>query len=232
MLRLKMLIGFGAAALAISALLITKGKSMPAPDNPPAKPSSVEKATFGAGCFWCSEAVFLQLKGVKSVVSGYSGGSAKNPTYQQVCDGTTGHAEVIQVTYDPSVITFPELLEVFWQTHDPTTKNRQGNDIGSQYRSAIFYHSDEQRRLAEEYKRSSTRRALSAPIGDGNHGVQRALPRRGLPPELFRAQPEPGVLQRRHSAEARQAEESLCGQTQDRPAEVTPKIARKAARAA
>jgi peptide-methionine (S)-S-oxide reductase len=138
---------------------------MTAPDSPPAKPASVEKATFGAGCFWCSEAVFLQLKGVKSVVSGYSGGHAKSPTYEQVCSGTTGHAEVIQVTYDPSVISFPELLEVFWKTHDPTTKNRQGNDIGTQYRSAIFYHTDEQRRLAEEYKKKlDASGAFRAPI--------------------------------------------------------------------
>jgi peptide-methionine (S)-S-oxide reductase len=157
--------GVGVAAMAVSALFITKGKSMTEPDNPPAKAASVEKATFGAGCFWCSEAVFLQLKGVKSVMSGYSGGSTKNPTYEQVCNGNTGHAEVIQVTYDPAVITFPELLEVFWQTHDPTTKNRQGNDIGSQYRSAIFYHTEDQHRLAEEYKKKlDASGAFRAPI--------------------------------------------------------------------
>jgi peptide-methionine (S)-S-oxide reductase len=98
-------------------------------------------------------------------MSGYSGGSTKNPTYEQVCNGNTGHAEVIQVTYDPAVITFPELLEVFWQTHDPTTKNRQGNDIGSQYRSAIFYHTEDQHRLAEEYKKKlDASGAFRAPI--------------------------------------------------------------------
>ncbi|HET6882304.1 MAG TPA: peptide-methionine (S)-S-oxide reductase MsrA [Pirellulales bacterium] len=112
----------------------------------------LEKATFGSGCFWCSEAVFQQLKGVRSVVSGYSGGLAKNPTYHQVCTGETGHAEVIQITYDPKVITYPELLEVFWQTHDPTTLNRQGHDVGTQYRSVIFYHSPKQKELAEHYK--------------------------------------------------------------------------------
>jgi peptide-methionine (S)-S-oxide reductase len=165
MTKLTLLGGAGVAAMAVSALLITKGKSMPTPDNPPAKHGPVEKATFGAGCFWCSEAVFLHLKGVKSVVSGYSGGSTKNPTYEQICNGNTGHAEVIQVTFDPAVITFPELLEVFWQTHDPTTKNRQGNDIGSQYRSAIFYHSEEQHRLAEEYKKKlDASGAFRAPI--------------------------------------------------------------------
>jgi methionine-S-sulfoxide reductase len=113
----------------------------------------LEKATFGSGCFWCTEAVFQQLRGVKSVVSGYSGGSVENPTYEQVCSGRTGHAEVIQVTYDPKEISFDDLLKVFWQTHDPTTLNRQGHDVGTQYRSAIFYHDDEQRRVAEQYKK-------------------------------------------------------------------------------
>lgn len=115
--------------------------------------AGLEKATFGSGCFWCSEAVFQQLKGVKSVVSGYSGGLIKNPTYQEVCTGATGHAEVIQITYDPKVVTYPELLEVFWQTHDPTTLNRQGHDVGTQYRSVIFYHNAKQKELAEHYKK-------------------------------------------------------------------------------
>lgn len=109
-------------------------------------------ATFGGGCFWCIEAVFRELRGVRSVISGYCGGRSPNPTYQQVCTGTTGHAEVIRVTYDPSLISYEQLLEVFWQTHDPTTLNRQGNDVGTQYRSAVFYHDDEQRRLAEHYR--------------------------------------------------------------------------------
>jgi peptide-methionine (S)-S-oxide reductase len=113
---------------------------------------NTEKATFGSGCFWCTEAFFQQLRGVESVQSGYSGGDTANPTYEQVCSGRTGHAEVVQITYDPSVISFDELLKVFWQTHDPTTPNRQGHDVGTQYRSAIFYHSDDQRRTAEAYK--------------------------------------------------------------------------------
>ncbi|HYG37034.1 MAG TPA: peptide-methionine (S)-S-oxide reductase MsrA [Cytophagales bacterium] len=113
----------------------------------------MEKATFGNGCFWCTEAIFQDLKGVESVVSGYSGGHTENPTYKEVCNGTTGHAEVLQITYDPSVITFDELLEIFWETHDPTTLNRQGNDIGTQYRSAIFYHNNEQKELAQKYKK-------------------------------------------------------------------------------
>ena len=112
-----------------------------------------ELATFGSGCFWCTEAVFQRIKGVQSVASGYSGGSVKNPTYEQICSETTGHAEVVQVTYDPKVVTYAQLLEVFWRTHDPTTEDRQGNDTGSQYRSAIFYHSERQRQLAERYKK-------------------------------------------------------------------------------
>lgn len=112
--------------------------------------SNYELATFGAGCFWCVEAVFQQLQGVQQVVSGYAGGQVDNPTYQQVCSGTTGHAEVVQITFDPAAISYAELLEVFWRTHDPTTLNRQGADVGTQYRSAIFYHSEEQKRIAEQ----------------------------------------------------------------------------------
>ncbi len=111
-----------------------------------------DTATFGAGCFWCVEAVFEQLKGVNEVISGYSGGHTKNPTYQEVCTGTTGHAEACQVIFDPSVISYSQLLEVFWEIHDPTTLNRQGADIGTQYRSVVFYHNDYQRKLAEEMK--------------------------------------------------------------------------------
>jgi len=109
-----------------------------------------ETATFGGGCFWCLEAVFEGLRGVERVVSGYAGGDVANPSYQQVCTGSTGHAEVVQVTFDPSVVTFREVLEVFFGTHDPTTLNRQGMDVGTQYRSTIFYHSPEQRRVAEQ----------------------------------------------------------------------------------
>jgi peptide-methionine (S)-S-oxide reductase len=112
----------------------------------------IEKATFGSGCFWCTEAVFQRLKGVISAQSGYTGGIVENPTYEAVCSGTTGHAEVIQVEFDPDVITFEELLEVFWKTHDPTTLNRQGNDRGTQYRSVVFYHNDSQKELASNYK--------------------------------------------------------------------------------
>jgi len=117
------------------------------------QPAAMEVATFGAGCFWCVEAVFQELQGVVSVESGYSGGTVENPTYDQVCTGRTGHTEVCQVRYDPTKVTYADLLEVFWKTHDPTTSDRQGNDVGPQYRSVIFYHNDQQRALAEKYKR-------------------------------------------------------------------------------
>jgi peptide-methionine (S)-S-oxide reductase len=109
-------------------------------------------ATFGTGCFWCTEAVFQELKGVVKVYSGYMGGHLANPSYEEVCSGSTGHAECLQVFFDPEVLSYDELLEVFWESHDPTQLNRQGNDIGTQYRSAIFYHTEEQREKAEHYK--------------------------------------------------------------------------------
>lgn len=111
-----------------------------------------DTATLGAGCFWCVEAIFQQVEGVLKVKSGYCGGHVLNPTYEQVCSKTTGHAEVVQLVYDPSVISYDEILEIFWQTHDPTTLNRQGNDVGPQYRSAVFFHNEEQRKKAEHYK--------------------------------------------------------------------------------
>lgn len=116
-----------------------------------AQPGS-ETATLGNGCFWCTEAIFQDIEGVISVTSGYSGGETENPDYKSVCSGTTGHAECLQIVYDPKKISFDELLAVFWETHDPTTLNRQGNDIGSQYRSVIFYHNEQQRAIAEKYK--------------------------------------------------------------------------------
>ena len=111
-----------------------------------------DTATFGTGCFWCTEAIFQQLNGVLKVTSGYSGGQAINPSYKEVCSGTTGHAECLNIIYDPTVITFDELLEAFWQSHDPTTLNRQGNDVGTQYRSVVFYHNEEQKSKTEKYK--------------------------------------------------------------------------------
>jgi peptide-methionine (S)-S-oxide reductase len=124
------------------------------PLEPPQAPPGKAKATFAGGCFWCTEAVFEQLKGVESAVSGYCGGSVKGPSYERVCTGWTGHAEAVQVTYDPKVISYEELLDVFWHTHDPTTRDQQGNDHGTQYRSVIFYHTDEQKKLAERSKQA------------------------------------------------------------------------------
>ena len=115
-----------------------------------AEKANAEIATLGGGCFWCLEAVFEQLEGVKSVVSGYAGGSVANPSYEQVCTGTTGHAEVVQITFDPHKITYRELLEIFFSIHDPTTLNRQGTDVGTQYRSVIFYHTAEQEAAAKQ----------------------------------------------------------------------------------
>lgn len=156
----------------LAAALVACGN---APATPPApKPmdpmttatnAKLDTITLGAGCFWCVEAVFLELDGVASVTSGYMGGHVKNPSYKEVCNGTTGHAEVAMITYDPKVISVDELLEVFWQTHDPTTLNRQGADVGTQYRSAIFCHTDEQLRIAADYKaRLDASNAFRAPI--------------------------------------------------------------------
>lgn len=112
-----------------------------------------ETATFANGCFWCTEAVFKRLKGVKSVLPGYAGGTVKDPSYDQVCAGNTGHAESIQIKFDPKAIPFEKILDIFWYTHDPTTPNRQGNDIGTQYRSAIFFHNEKQKEIAEKSKK-------------------------------------------------------------------------------
>lgn len=126
--------------------------------------SELSKATFGAGCFWCVEAVFQQLKGVEKVVSGYMGGHIKNPAYKEVCRGTTGHAEVLQIDFDPSIISFDELLEVLWTTHNPTTLNQQGADKGTQYRSAIFYHDVSQKVAAEKSKNEVAPKYWDNPI--------------------------------------------------------------------
>ena len=112
----------------------------------------LEIATLANGCFWCTEAMFSRVKGIKSVIPGYSGGKTSNPSYEQVCTGITGHAETIQIEYDPKIISFEKILDIFWHTHDPTTLNRQGNDVGTQYRSAIFYHDENQKNIAEKSK--------------------------------------------------------------------------------
>ena len=126
--------------------------------------NGLELATFGAGCFWCVEAVFQELRGVSEVISGYTGGQVKNPSYREVCNGTTGHAEVAQITFDPNVVSYETLLEVFWTTHDPTTLNRQGADVGTQYRSAIYYHSEAQKQTAEKSLATTASELWTNPI--------------------------------------------------------------------
>jgi peptide-methionine (S)-S-oxide reductase len=153
----------------LTSLSLLSAAGEPAAHQPTSKIISMaqktDTTTFGTGCFWCTEAVFQELKGVIKVTSGYSGGQVPHPTYEEVCSGTTGHAECLQIEYDPAVISFDELLEVFWESHDPTTLNRQGNDVGTQYRSAIFYHDEEQKEKAEHYKAELIRnKAYDKPI--------------------------------------------------------------------
>ncbi|RDV11474.1 peptide-methionine (S)-S-oxide reductase [Pontibacter diazotrophicus] len=146
----------------------------------------MELATFGNGCFWCTEAVFQDLEGVEKVVSGYAGGHVENPTYKQVCSGTTGHAEVIQITYDPQRISYDELLEVFWNTHDPTTLNRQGNDVGTQYRSVVFYHNQEQQERAGKYRQElDSSGAFNGPIVTGIEPLPEFYPAEGYHQDYY-----------------------------------------------
>lgn len=144
-----------AAATLVTLGAVTLMSANASPNEDPAKPPTAPAlATFGGGCFWCTEAVFDETAGVESAVSGYSGGQTINPTYDAICTGTTGHAEVIQVAYDPAVISYKDLLQIFFRTHDPTTLNQQGADRGTQYRSVIYYHDDQQKQVAEEVKAS------------------------------------------------------------------------------
>jgi len=137
---------------ATTTMTMDKNNNTSSATADPSASLKTDTATFANGCFWCTEAIFEELDGVISAESGYTGGETKNPTYKEVCSGETGHAEALQIVYDPAKITFDELLEVFWQTHDPTTLNRQGADVGTQYRSEIFYHNEEQKQKAEKYK--------------------------------------------------------------------------------
>ncbi len=134
----------------------SKGQSPQDSPQSPAQDANLAEATFGNGCFWCTEAVFLALNGVEEVISGYSGGHVKNPAYREVTSGRTGHAEAVRIRFRPELISYAELLEVFWATHDPTTLNRQGNDVGTQYRSVIFYHDEEQERIARISKEAAS----------------------------------------------------------------------------
>jgi peptide-methionine (S)-S-oxide reductase len=150
--------------------------------------SKTQLATFGGGCFWCTEAVFETFEGVKAVVSGYAGGSVANPTYQQICTGTTGHAEVIQIEFDPAKITFEQLLDVFWQAHDPTTLNRQGADTGTQYRSVIFYHDEAQKKAAEK-SRAAAAVGFKQPIVTEIAALPKFYPAEGYHQDYFRKNP-------------------------------------------
>jgi len=153
--KMKMMMVLNSVFLGMLSLISCaehKSQTMDISDERMMPEAKYDTATFGTGCFWCTEAIFQRLKGVVKVTSGYSGGVVANPTYEEVCTGTTGHAECCQVIYNPSIVSYDELLEVFWKTHDPTTLNRQGNDVGTQYRSVIFYHSVQQKLKAEHYK--------------------------------------------------------------------------------
>jgi peptide-methionine (S)-S-oxide reductase len=161
----------GIVSVICLAVAAACGRTAVSQDRPPgksdevSKPENLELATFGGGCFWCTEAVFERVKGVQKVVSGYSGGFLEDPTYQAVCTGQTGHAEVTQITFDPKQISYADLLEVFWKTHDPTTLNQQGPDIGTQYRSVVFYHNKEQKEIAEAYRKQlDESKVFKAPI--------------------------------------------------------------------
>ena len=169
-----------------------------------------EVVTLGGGCFWCLDAVFTDIRGVEQVLSGYSGGRGPNPTYEEVCTGGTGHAEVVQITFDPAVVSLRELLHVFFTLHDPTTKDRQGNDVGTQYRSIILYRDEEQKAAAEDAIRE---------IDDvgrvGRQGGHRAQALRGvlsgggLPSGLLQEEPPPALLPLRHPSQGLQAEEEV-----------------------
>lgn len=153
--------------------------------------SSTETATLGGGCFWCTEAIYQMLPGVKSVVSGYAGGAKENPTYKEVCSGDTGHAEVIQVEYDPKLISFEKILGTFWEAHDPTTLNRQGADTGTQYRSIILYANDSQRALAEKSK-AAAQAKFAQPIVTEIVPLKKFYPAEGYHQDYYRNNPNQG----------------------------------------
>ncbi len=155
---------------------------------------STEKAVIGGGCFWCLEAVFEEVKGVKDVVSGYAGGTLDNPSYEAVCSGTTGHAEVVEITFDPNVVGFGDLLEIFWSIHDPTTLNRQGADVGTQYRSVIFYIDEEQKKVAEESKKEAQKRFYD-PIVTEISPLAKFWPAEEYHQDYFRKNPYQGYCQ-------------------------------------
>ena len=174
-----------------------------------------ELATLGGGCFWCLEAVYKDLKGVESVVSGYAGGHVENPSYEQVCGGRTGHAEVVQIAFDPQVVTYRDLLDVFFTIHDPTTKDRQGADVGPQYRSIVLYHSPEQKAAAERGDRRPGQQGhLASADRHRDRAARDVLPGRGVPPRLLRAEPAPALLPDHHRSQGRQVPQGTPRQAQ------------------
>lgn len=189
-----------ASILAMGVLVLSSCAQTTAEQGKAPMPKEAERetqlATFGAGCFWCVEAVFQRLRGVVSVESGYAGGTVDNPTYKQICTGTTGHAEVCQIRYEPAKISFDELLEVFWKTHDPTTLNRQGADVGTQYRSVIFYHDDQQRVQAQRRKRELDQSgAWNAPIVTEISPLIKFFKAEDYHQNYFRSNPQQGYCQ-------------------------------------
>lgn len=173
--------------------LIAGGTRGLAVTNQPAMNSTnqLELATLGGGCFWCAEAVFQMLPGVKSVTSGYAGGHTENPTYKQICEGNTGHAEVIQIAFDPAKVSFATILETFWEAHDPTTLNRQGNDVGTQYRSTIMYHSAAQKEAAEKSK-VAAQKNFPRPIVTEIVPLKKFYPAEDYHQNYYRTNPEQG----------------------------------------
>ena len=180
----------GVAAASLSLALFCLPVLMSAEANAQTNGTSakIQLATFGGGCFWCTEAVFETQEGVKSVTSGYAGGKVPNPSYKQVCSGETGHAEVIQIQFDPAKISYEKLLEVFWKAHDPTTMNRQGADTGTQYRSVIFYHDDIQRKTAEKSKQDAQNR-FDSPIVTELAPLTKFYPAEDYHQDYFRRNP-------------------------------------------
>jgi len=196
---------FALLAVGIVALGVIHGfpsNASQAQDDPSNQASSeasakLQRATFGSGCFWCTEAVFERVKGVEKVVSGYSGGKIPHPSYKLICTGRTGHAEVVQLTFNPDVISYAELLEIFWKTHDPTTLNRQGPDTGTQYRSVIFYHHDEQKKTAVAYKKQlDESKAFKRPIVTEISPFTNFYPAENYHQDFYELQPRYGYCQR------------------------------------
>lgn len=173
-----------------AACAIQAEPPQPAMKTQPPSPiaSASEYATLGGGCFWCLEAVFERVPGVKSVVSGYAGGHTENPTYKAVCGGDTGHAEVVQIQFDPRAITYEQVLDLFWQAHDPTTLNRQGPDVGTQYRSVIYYH-DESQRVAAEKSKAAAGKQFARPIVTEIHALPRFYRAEGYHQDYYRNNP-------------------------------------------